>query len=127
MLGPEAGQGGGEQPGRHRRVADQDAVGQEVVDVERLVGADPRVDALVEDADALGVRDACGDPRPMARARSPAAAEDAGRVARARREHDQRRADLEPAARPAVVVEQPAAHADRARAAARARDRPARR
>src|SRR5204862_159927 len=50
-----------EQPRRHRGVADEHALAEEVMDVERLVRADPRVDPLLEDADHLGVR-ATGPP-----------------------------------------------------------------
>ena len=56
VLRAETGQRRGQQARRNRGVADQDALAEEVMDVERLVRADPGVDALVEDADALGVR-----------------------------------------------------------------------
>ena len=47
---------GGEQAGRHRGVADQHAFLQEMMDVEGLVGADPGVEPLLEEADDLRVR-----------------------------------------------------------------------
>ena len=97
------------------------------MDVERLVRADPRIDALVEDADALGVGMRVQAAADGARAQ-PAAPQDARRVPRARGQHDQRRADLEAARarRPSSSSSRPR-DADRLRAAATARDRPARR
>jgi hypothetical protein len=56
VLLADAGKRGREQPRRDRRVADQDALVEEVMDVERLVRPDPGVDAPVEEADDLGVR-----------------------------------------------------------------------
>src|SRR5439155_16390284 len=93
------------------------ALGEEVVDMEGLVRPDPRVDALVEDADHFRVRvrvePAADGARP-----EPAALQDAGRVARAGGQHDERGVGMKAPSTPAVLADEAAAHAGRLRAAA---------
>jgi hypothetical protein len=111
-----AGQRRGQQPGRHGGVADQHAFVEEVVHVEGLVRADPRVDALVEETHDLGVRVRVEAAADLAR-QQPAPLENAGRVPRPGGQHDEWGEGAEASAPAAVLAHEPAPHADRPAAA----------
>src|SRR5207249_11329193 len=112
LLLAHAGQRPGEQAGRHRGVAAPDALLAEMVDMEGLVGPDPRVERAVEEAYHLRVGMGVEAAPDRARA-EPAPLQDARGVPRAGGQHDQWRVGAEAAARPARVVDEAAAHAGR--------------